>query len=392
MILRERKLRAIDAGFLRAPIVSITGLRQCGKTTLARSYAPGRAEPVHYFDLEDPRSEARLREPMLALEGLEGLVVIDEVQRLPPLFPVLRVLADRPEKKARFLLLGSASPLLLNSISESLAGRVALLEIEGFDLLEVGETELRPLWLRGGLPPSYLAENDDASLLWRRDFITLFLERDLPQLGITIPSATLRRFWMMLAHFHGGIWNAAELARSLGASEQTARRYLDILTGAFAIRQLPAWFENVGKRTVKSPKIYLRDTGLLHALLEIRQWEQLEAHPKLGASWEGYCVEQILNYCDPRQAYFWATHAGAELDLLVFLEGRRIGIEIKYTDSPDATRSMRIAMDNLKLDHLFVVHPGSERYDLAPQIEVIPLGELLKTIAGSSSQRPGKGT
>lgn len=384
MLKRPEKIRSIDEGFKRARIVSITGLRQCGKTTLARGYAAGQAQPVHYFDLEDPRSEVRLREPMLALERLTGLVVIDEVQRLPELFPVLRVLADRPDQSARFLLLGSASPVLLSSISESLAGRVALLEIEGFDLRETGDAGLRPLWLRGGLPPSYLAESADASFLWRRDFITLLLERDLPQLGITIPSATLRRFWMMLAHFHGGIWNAAELARSLGASEQTTRRYLDILTGAFAIRQLPAWFENVGKRTVKSPKIYLRDTGLLHALLEISQWEQLESHPKLGASWEGFCVEQILNYCDPRQAYFWATHAGAELDLLVFRQGRRLGVEIKYADAPKTTRSMHIATDNLKLDRLFVVHPGKDRYEIAPKIEVIPLAELLHHLADAA--------
>jgi uncharacterized protein len=381
MIVRQDKLRAMDVGFKRARIVSITGLRQCGKTTLARSYAASQEEPVHYFDLEDPRSEARLREPMLALENLGGLVVIDEVQRLPDLFPVLRVLADRPGNRARFLLLGSASPVLLSSISESLAGRVALLEIEGFDLRETGESGLRRLWLRGGLPPSYLAESEDVSFLWRRDFITLFLERDLPQLGITIPSSTLRRFWMMLAHFHGGIWNAAELARSLGASEQTARRYLDILTGAFAIRQLPAWFENVGKRTVKSPKIYLRDAGLLHALLEISHWEQLESHPKLGASWEGFCIEQILNYCDSRQTYFWATHAGAELDLLVFRQGKRIGIEIKYADAPRTTRSMHIAIDDLKLDHLFIVHPGRDRYEIAPKIEVIPLENLLHHLA-----------
>ncbi|TVR53722.1 MAG: ATP-binding protein [Puniceicoccaceae bacterium] len=380
MIQRQKKLGAIDAGFSRAPIVSITGLRQCGKTTLARAYAADQNGPVHYFDLEDPRSLARLREPMLALETLEGLIVIDEVQRLPPLFPILRVLADRPEGKARFLLLGSASPVLLDSISESLAGRVALLEIDGFDLLETGPDHWRQLWLRGGLPPSYLASADDDSLLWRQDFITLFLERDLPQLGITIPSTTLRRFWLMLAHFHGGIWNAAELARSLGASEPTARRYLDILTGAFSVRQLPAWFENVGKRTVKSPKIYLRDPGLLHALLEIRNWEQLESHPKLGASWEGFCLEQILHHCDPRQAYFWATHAGAELDLLLFSGGKRIGVEIKYTDTPGTTRSMRVALADLKLDHLFVVHPGKQRHPLAPRIEALPLGDLLESL------------
>jgi len=381
MIQRDEKLSKIDSGFTRAAIVSITGLRQCGKTTLARTYASRQTQPVHYFDLEDPRSLARLNEPVLALEPLEGLVVIDEVQRKPELFPLLRVLADQPNRKSRFLLLGSASPVLVRAISESLAGRVALLEIDGFDLLETGDSVWRDLLLRGGLPPSFLAPDTEASFLWRRDFITLFLERDLPQLGITIPSATLRRFWLMLAHFHGGVWNAAELARSIGTSEQTARRYLDILTGAFAIRQLPAWFENVGKRTVKAPKIYLRDTGLLHALLEIKYWEQLEAHPKLGASWEGFCIEQILNYTDPRQAYFWATHAGAELDLLLFINGKRIGVEIKYSDAPRTTRSMHIALENLKLDHLYVVHPGKERHPLAPKIEAIPLAELLHEIS-----------
>jgi predicted AAA+ superfamily ATPase len=276
--------------------------------------------------------------------------------------------------------LGSASPLLVRSVSESLAGRVALLNLEGFDLFEVGENAFRALWLRGGLPPSYLATGDAASFAWRRDFITLFLERDLPQLGITIPAATLRRFWMMVAHYHGQVWNAAELARSLGASEQTARRYLDILSGAFAVRQLPAWFENVGKRTVKSPKVYLRDTGLLHALLELRDWTQLEGHPKLGASWEGFCVEQILNSCDSGDAYFWATHGGAELDLLLHTRGRRIGVEVKYADAPGLTRSMRIAMEDLRLDVLYVVYPGDERYPLAEGVEVLPLPALLKAL------------
>jgi len=384
MIRRSSKLRAIDAGFRRAPIVSIYGLRQCGKTTLARNYADQWEGAVHFFDLEDPTSAARLKEPMLALESLEGLVVIDEVQRLPELFPVLRVLADRAGQKSRFLLLGSASPTLVRSVSESLAGRVALMELEGFDILETGFEEWRRLWLRGGLPRSYLAPDLEASRLWRRDFITLFLERDLPQLGITIPSATLRRFWMMLAHFHGQVWNAAELARSLGASEQTARRYLDILTGAFAVRQLPAWFENVGKRTVKAPKIFLRDTGLLHSLLEIGDTPQLEGHPKLGASWEGFCIEQILNYVDPRQSYFWATHGGAELDLLLMIEGKRIGVEIKYADAPTTTRSMHIALKDLKLEKLFVVYPGREHYALGPGIEAVPLDGFLEDLTGES--------
>lgn len=376
MIQRKRKLGAIDRGFERACIVSITGLRQSGKTTLARGYAGGWDGPVTFFDMEDPASQARLREPMTALEPLEGLVVIDEIQRQPDIFPVLRVLADRPDRSTRFLILGSASPVLIKSVSESLAGRVALLDMEGFDLLEVGAGELRRLWLHGGLPPSFLV-SEQASFAWRRDFITLFLERDLPQLGITIPATTMRRFWMMLAHFHGQVWNAAELARSLGASEQTARRYLDILCGAFAVRQLPAWFENIGKRTVKSPKIYLRDSGLLHALLEMRSWGQLEGHPKLGASWEGFCVEQILSFCDSREAYFWATHSGAELDLLLFIKGRRVGVEIKYSDAPRITRSMRIAVEDLKLDALHVIYPGKESFTMTGKIEAVTLPDFL---------------
>lgn len=380
MIDRPQKIQAIEKGFQRAPVVSITGLRQCGKTTLALHYAKEHKGPVERFDLEDPHAVARLAAPKTTLERLRGLVVIDEIQRMPELFPLLRVLADRPEKPARFLILGSASPVLVKEISESLAGRVALLEMEGFDLLEAGTGHQQDLWLRGGLPRAFLSETDSASYAWRRDFITLFLERDLPQLGITIPATTLRRFWMMLAHFHGQIWNAAELARSLGASENTARRYLDILTGAFAVRQLPAWFENLGKRTVKSPKIYLRDSGLLNALLEIQHKEMLLGHPKLGASWEGFCIEQILNQCDSRDAYFWATHAGAELDLLLHRGGKRIGYEIKYTDSPRTTRSMRIAMKDLQLDELFVVVPGRERYPLDEHITVSPLEYVLQEL------------
>ncbi len=379
LIHRSRRLSAIDEAFARASIVSITGLRQCGKTTLARAYAEAQSGPVHIFDLEDPRSRSRLEEPMTALDPLEGLVVIDEIQREPDLYPVLRVLADRLGKKARFLILGSASPTLVRAVSESLAGRVALLEMEGFDLQEVGTEQVNRLWLQGGLPPSFQSA-PETSFAWRQDFITLFLERDLPQLGITIPAPTLRRFWMMLAHYHGQVWNAAELSRSLGTSEQTTRRYLDILCGAFAARQLPPWFENVGKRTVKSPKIYLRDSGLVHALLGIRTREDLEGHPKKGASWEGFCIEQILSFCDWREAYFWATHAGAELDLLLFLNGRRIGVEVKYADAPRKTRSMTMAKKDLQLDHLFVVYPGSQSYPLGEDTQVVPLPDMLRSL------------
>jgi predicted AAA+ superfamily ATPase len=377
MIDRPNKLKAIRDGFDRASIVSITGLRQSGKTTIAKEFASKFSGKSTHFDLEDPRSLARLTEPMTALEGLSGLVVIDEVQRLPSLFPILRVLADRIDQPAKFLLLGSASPVLIKEISESLAGRVALFEMDGFNLQEIGAENIKNLWCRGGLPPSYLAKSDTDSLRWRQDFITLFIERDLPQFGVTIPSATMRRFWAMLAHYHGQTWNASELAKSFDVSQAVIRKKLDILTGAFAIRQLPAWYENMGKRTVKSPKIYLRDCGLLHALLDVSSSEQLESHPKLGSSWEGFCIEQILSITGSSNAYFWGTHAGAELDLLLLRNGKRIGVEIKYSDGPSTTRSMRSAMEDLKLDHLYVAYPGKEDYPLDKRISVMSLPSIL---------------
>ena len=377
MIKRTDKLNQIKSGFDRSPIVSITGLRQSGKTTLAKDFASQYQGSCTHFDLEDPRSLARLSEPMTALENLSGLVVIDEVQRLPAIFPVLRVLADRKEKPACFLLLGSASPLLIKEISESLAGRVALLEMDGFNLMEVGSAESKVLWNRGGLPPSFLAGSDTSSLQWRKDFMTLFVERDLPQFGVTFPSAAMRRFWAMLAHYHAQTWNASELAKSFDVSQAIIRKKLDILTGAFAIRQLPAWYENLGKRTVKSPKIYLRDSGLLHALLDLSTFDQLQSHPKLGSSWEGFCIEQILSITGSLNAYFWATHAGAELDLFLLHNGKRIGVEIKYSDGPSTTRSMRQAFEDLSLDHLFVVYPGKEDYPLDKYITVTSLPSIL---------------
>ena len=380
MIDRPNKLKAIQDGFSRAPIVSITGLRQSGKTTIAKEFASKFSGQSTHFDLEDPRSLARLTEPMTALEGLSGLVVIDEVQRMPSLFPILRVLADRKDQPAKFLLLGSASPVLIKEISESLAGRVALFEMDGFNLQEIGAKNFKNLWCRGGLPPSYLAKSDIDSFRWRQDFITLFIERDLPQFGVTIPSATMRRFWAMLAHYHGQTWNASELAKSFDVSQALIRKKLDILTGAFAIRQLPAWYENMGKRTVKSPKIYLRDCGLLHALLDVSTSEQLESHPKLGSSWEGFCIEQILSVTGSSNAYFWGTHAGAELDLLLLRNGKRIGVEIKYSDGPSTTRSMRSAMEDLKLEHLYVAYPGKEDYPLDKKISVMSLPSILAEI------------
>jgi predicted AAA+ superfamily ATPase len=380
MIKRTDKLNQIKSGFDRSPIVSITGLRQSGKTTLAKEFASQYQGSCTHFDLEDPRSLARLSEPMTALENLSGLVVIDEVQRLPAIFPVLRVLADRKEKPACFLLLGSASPLLIKEISESLAGRVALLEMDGFNLKEVGSEESMILWNRGGLPPSFLASSDNSSLQWRQDFMTLFVERDLPQFGVTFPSAAMRRFWAMLAHYHGQTWNASELAKSFDVSQAIIRKKLDILTGAYAIRQLPAWYENLGKRTVKSPKIYLRDSGLLHALLDLSTLDQLQSHPKLGSSWEGFCIEQILSITGSSNAYFWATHAGAELDLFLLHNGKRIGVEIKYSDGPRTTRSMRQALEDLSLDYLFVVYPGKEDYPLDKNITVTSLPSILNKL------------
>ena len=371
----RRKLKA-------NPIVAILGPRQVGKTTLAQVIAKG--QPHQFFDLEDPVAAARLAHPQSALEPLNGLVIIDEVQRQPELFALLRVLADRRPAPARFLILGSASPQLVRGVSESLAGRVGFVDLAGFDLGEVKAAAFRKLWWRGGFPRAYLAPSDVASAEWRQDFIRTFLERDIPQLGINIPAATLRRFWTMLAHFHGQVWNAAELARSLGASEPTARRYLDILSSTFMVRQLPPWFENLGKRQVKAPKIYARDTGLLHSLLALGNFAALEGHPRLGASWEGFALEQVLRHTGDRDAYFWGTHAGAELDLMVTLQGKRHGFEFKYGDAPTLTKSMHIALQDLKLKHLFVVYPGKESYALERRVEVVSIRHLPEKLAALS--------
>ena len=355
------------------PIAALLGPRQCGKTTLARAF-PEPEDTVTYFDLEDPVDSQRLSAPMTVLEGLSGLVVIDEIQRKPGLFELLRVLVDRPESRARFLILGSASPSLVRGVSESLAGRVGFVDLGGLTLDEVGTDRQNDLWTRGGFPRSFLAPDDAASVMWRTGFVRTFLERDIPQLGITTAAETLRRFWTMIAHYHGQVWNAAEFARSLGISQNTARRYLDILAGAFMVRILPPWFENLKKRQVKSPKIYVRDSGILNSLLHLGSRHELLGHPKLGASWEGFAIEQILDRLNTREAYFWATHNGAELDLMVTVGGRRHGFEIKYSDAPRRRRSMRTALSDLALDHLWVVYPGSKSYPLDDDITVIPLG------------------
>lgn len=353
------------------PVASLLGPRQCGKTTLARAFSDT-ADEVTYFDLEDPVDNQRLSAPMTVLEGLSGLVVIDEIQRKPELFELLRVLVDRRESHSRFLILGSASPSLVKGVSESLAGRVGFVDLSGFTIDEVGVDHQNDLWSRGGFPRSFLAPDEVASATWRTGFVRTFLERDIPQLGITTSAETLRRFWTMIAHYHGQVWNAAEFARSLGSSEKTARRYLDILAGAYMVRVLPPWHENLKKRQVRSPKIYIRDSGILHSLLQLRTRNEMLGHPKLGASWEGFAIEQILNRLNTRDVYFWATHNGAELDLMVTVGGRRHGFEIKYSDAPRRRRSMRTAITDLNLHHLWVVYPGSETYPLDDDITVIP--------------------
>lgn len=376
MEIERRRLRArVAAALERGRGAVLVGPRQVGKTTLARSFVP--AGSPAFFDLEDPRVEAQFQAPLLTLEPLRGLVVIDEVQRAPELFKVLRVLMDRDPPPARFLLLGSASPGLLRQSSESLAGRVEVIETGGFALDEAGRGALDRLWLRGGYPRSYLAADEADSRAWRDGFIGLFLERDLPQLGINVPPPAMRRFWTMLAHFNGQVWNAAEPARSLGVNESTVRRHLDWLTQTFMVRQLQPWFENLGRRQVKSPKIYFRDTGLLHALLGIADAAALAAHPKSGASWEAFALEQVLQIARPDEAWFWATHAGAGVDLLMVKDGRRVGIELKRTDAPRLTPSMRIAMRDLRLDALYAVYPGERRYLLSERIEAVPLSALL---------------
>lgn len=374
MVERSRRLAEIRAALRRSRVVAIVGPRQAGKTTLARQIVPSRSPA--YFDLEDPRSLARLAEPMTALAPLRGVVVIDEVQRRPDLFPVLRVLADRRPLPARFLILGSASPDLLRQSSETLAGRIETVSLTGFGLDELGAGAMRRLWRRGGFPPSYLARSEPASYAWRQQFIHTYLERDLPQLGVTIPSATMLRFWTMLAHYHGGIWNAAEAARSLGVTEPTARRYLDLLSGLFLVRPLPPWHENLQKRQVKAPKVYLRDSGLLHALLGLTGEREMLSHPKVGASWEGYAIEGAISAARPEGAYFWATHTGAELDLLLIKGGRRYGVEVKFQDAPRLTPSMRIALSDLRLERLTVLYPGDTRYSLDKRVDVVPLAQL----------------
>ncbi len=375
-------IRRIDRDILERllkthPVVGIVGARQVGKTTLARSL-PAAA----YYDLENPDDMARLADPMLALKPARGLVVIDEIQRLPGLFQILRVLADRRPLPARFLVLGSASPEVLRQGSETLAGRVVYHELKGFSIKEVGVRNHAKLWLRGCFPRSFLARTHGQSMDWRRGFVQTFIERDLPQLGITVSSATLRRFWMMLAHYHGQIWNSSAFAQSFGVADTTVRYYLDLLTSALVVRQLRPWHESISKRQVKSPKVYLADCGILHALLNLPEQADLDAHPKCGASWEGFVIEQVVSRLGAKhdECHFWATHAGAELDLLIVRGRRRLGFEIKRTGSPSVTPSMRHAAADLRLDELTVIHAGDRTFPLSRKIRAVAFERILKDL------------
>ena len=376
MIPRTAYLNQLEVTTARSPVTALLGPRQCGKTTLARAFAATRK--FTFFDLESEPDIRRLANPELVLGGLEGLVVLDEIQLMPQLFSALRVLVDRPEVNARFLILGSASPELVRGASESLAGRVEFIELSGFDLAETGAATWRKLWLRGGLPRSYLAAADDDSMAWREGFMRTFLERDIPQLGISVPAAAMRRFWTMLAHWHGQTWNAAELGRAMSLSDKTVRRYLDLLTGTYMVRQLQPWFANVAKRQVKAPKVYLRDTGLLHALLDLADDATLLAHPRIGASWEGFVIEQIMRALRPAEGWFWGAHSGGELDLLILRGGRRIGFEVKFSEAPNITKATRSLVSTLALHHLFLVCPTPAAYPVDDHMTVLPVTEVAK--------------
>lgn len=381
MLPRPRHTEIVRQLLRTSPVVGLVGPRQSGKTTLATAL-----RPRTHFDLELPRDVERLRDPYLALEPLRGLVVLDEIQRVPEIFPVLRVLSDRPRTPARFLVLGSATGELLRQTSESLAGRIAYHELSGLSADEVSAGRLRALWLRGGFPRSFLARSNAESVRWRDDFVRTFLERDLAALGVRIPPATLFRFWSMLAHYHAQIWNGAELSRAFAMSESTVRSYLDVLSGTFMVRQLAPWHENVAKRQVKSPKVYLSDAGILHSLLGIRTGEELERHPKVGASWEGFALEQVIARLGVRRerCFFWSTFQGAEVDLVVNLGGRLVGFEIKRTSVPKITKSMRIAVEDLKLARLDVIYDGTETYPMGDRIRAVPLARVFHDVTPSA--------
>ncbi|MCL5674940.1 MAG: ATP-binding protein [Candidatus Omnitrophica bacterium] len=378
MIPRNRYLHLLQNALKRTPITVLLGPRQCGKTTLAHMLT--NLQNITYLDLESHEDLSKLQNPTLYLESLRGLVVIDEIQQKPDLFPVLRVLADKKNKYTKFLILGSASPSLIKHASESLAGRIEFIELGGFDMEETGVENLEKLWLRGCFPRSFLAKNNKDSMDWRENFINTFLQRDIPQLGIFIPAPAMRRFWTMLAHYHGQIWNASELAQALGLSGKTVRNYLDILTQTYMVRQLQPWYENIHKRQVKSPKIYLRDSGIFHTLMSIPEKQILWSHPKIGASWEGFMLEQILKTFPSQNIYFWSSHSGAEIDLVIMSGGKRYGIEFKWNEAPTITRSMQISMHDLNLEKIWVIYPGKNIYPVHKKITVVSATKILQII------------
>ncbi len=376
-IKRYKELKLLEQRFKESPAVAILGPRQCGKTTLAHQFAKENNAEVHFFDLEDPRSLVRLENPLFALESLKGTIVIDEIQRRPDLFPVLRVLIDK-NPKTKYLILGSASRDLLAQSSETLAGRISYVEMGGFSLDLLSEKDLKKRWLRGGFPRSFLAKSDAGSFQWRKDFVTTFLERDIPNLGIQIPAEMLRRFWMMVAHYHGQIFNASAIGNSLAINDTTARRYLDILSATFVLRQVQPWFYNTKKRLVKRPKVYFRDSGLFHTLISAMTEKDLVAHPKLGASWEGFALEEAIEHFNLSQeeVFFWAVHTGAECDLVFSKRGKTWGIEAKFNDAPTLTKSMQSAIEELSLEHLWVLYPGKDNYPLSDKATVVSLPNL----------------
>ena len=378
MIERRGYIDRVNKGISRSPIVALLGPRQCGKTTLARMICDH--QPSTYFDLESQTDLRRLANPEMILASLQGLVVIDEIQTKSDLFAALRVIVDKPQNKCNFLILGSASPHIIKSVSETLAGRVEFVDMSGFDLTELGVKNWKKLWTRGGFPRSFLAHNEQDSFAWREGFIRTFLQRDIPQLGINIPAPAMRRFWSMLAHYHGQTWNASRIGSALGINDKTARSYLDILTQTYMIHQIQPWHENIRKRQVKSPKIYFRDTGLLHSLLDLRDFHTVTGHPQVGASWEGFAMEQIIRRMNPTQVYYWATYSGAELDMFMIINGQRYGIEFKFNEAPDKTKSMSIAVESLQLDKLLIVYPGENSWPINETIVVCPIDKVEESL------------
>lgn len=380
MIERIRLLEELILRISEGPVTALLGPRQCGKTTLARSLVENK--PVHRFDLENPNDRAALQSPILVLRDLKGLVVLDEIHRMPELYETLRVLVDDPSCTGKFLILGSSSPHIIRQVSETLAGRISFIDMGGFNLEEIKSSFWKNLWLRGGFPRSFLAGNDSASLRWREDFTRTFLERDIPQLGFRIPQEAMRRFWTMLAHYHGQKWNSAEFARSLGTGEKAASSYLDILCGTFMVRRLQPWHVNMKKRQVRTPKVYIRDSGMLHSLLSIQTYMELFSHIKVGASWEGFALEQILSVSGERKAWFWGTHSGAEVDLLLDPEAVNVGFEFKFSESVRTTRSMRMALEDLNLNHLYIVHPGENSFKINERISALSISDVTETVSG----------